>query len=591
MTHIRIKDFRSFSGEHDFDVANGVNYFVGPNNCGKSNLIRALELALDPDSEYVAERDRPSRGAGLGAPPTTRITLTFRVEGTSSPEKTLLKRAQEYEVAVRKARKMPTGGGIRTNAADREIKLATSFVGGGVRQTTFQAKGAGAGALPADNPLFRSLETQFRSVVRFGVVHSGEDLESLLKGKFKEILQLVISDHLSDEMAKAEAARLEYISTLQEVLLDPLRSRILDRVKWMFPEITVADLVPEVPTLSQTLSSVDVRLGDTANTQLADKGTGVRGAVLVSMLQYLAEQSRRSLVMAVEEPEAFLHPAGQEAIMGQLQDLAARTDVSLLVTTHSPYVISRRPDAQVTELRKDREGCTSRGGTATGDMRRAELLGPLYRDSGMAHVLERALEIPSNCRAVLITEGYTDGHFLRIGLAAAGRTDLLDGIHVIEANGAGKVVFQSVLARSATQLPVIALLDRDKPGEEARKKLEEFGMNKRHELLSLSTWSGACRDGAHDVEIEDLIPDAVVEAIIEQVGEIAAVDQKTSCGGKWHLALSKVWKERAIATLPALMRAEHSTDLVWLAEEINRRIDAIEASRASALRHQPPQAR
>lgn len=45
----QIKDFRSFSGEHEFDVSAGVNYFIGPNNCGKSNLIRALELALDPD--------------------------------------------------------------------------------------------------------------------------------------------------------------------------------------------------------------------------------------------------------------------------------------------------------------------------------------------------------------------------------------------------------------------------------------------------------------------------------------------------------------------------------------------------------------
>jgi putative ATP-dependent endonuclease of the OLD family len=48
LTHIRIKDFRSFSGEHEFDVSSGVNYFVGPNNCGKSNLVRALELATEP---------------------------------------------------------------------------------------------------------------------------------------------------------------------------------------------------------------------------------------------------------------------------------------------------------------------------------------------------------------------------------------------------------------------------------------------------------------------------------------------------------------------------------------------------------------
>jgi predicted ATP-dependent endonuclease of OLD family len=87
LTHIRIKDFRSFSGEHDFDVSSGVNYFVGPNNCGKSNLIRALELALDPDAIFSAVRDRPAREDQRGKPPTTRITLTFGLAslGLKSP--------------------------------------------------------------------------------------------------------------------------------------------------------------------------------------------------------------------------------------------------------------------------------------------------------------------------------------------------------------------------------------------------------------------------------------------------------------------------------------------------------------------------
>ena len=94
----------------------------------------------------------------------------------------------------------------------------------------------------------------------------------------------------------------------------------------------------------ETLSSVGIQLGDLAVTQLLDKGTGVRGALLVSMLQYMAEQSRRSLVLAVEEPEAFLSPAGQEHIGTHLLELASRSDVSLLVTTHSPYAMRNSQD-------------------------------------------------------------------------------------------------------------------------------------------------------------------------------------------------------------------------------------------------------
>ena len=92
LTHVRIKDFRSFVGEHEFDLTSGVNYLVGPNNSGKSNVVRAVELVLDPDARYAADRDRPASTVGIGQPRVSRITLTFHV-GTTPTESTLLRRA------------------------------------------------------------------------------------------------------------------------------------------------------------------------------------------------------------------------------------------------------------------------------------------------------------------------------------------------------------------------------------------------------------------------------------------------------------------------------------------------------------------
>lgn len=578
LTHVRIKDFRSFSSEHDFDVSSGVNYFVGPNNCGKSNLIRALELALDPDATFSASRDRPAREEHRGKPPTTRITLTFGV-GESGPEVTLLHRALEYEMAVRKARGAPTGEGVQTYADEREVRLVTTFTGGG-RQTSFQAKGQGASSLAGDSDLHQKLENQFRAVVRFAVIHSGEDLDSLLRGKFREILQLVISDHLSDELTKAEAARADYLAALKAQLLEPLRSLVLERVGGMFPEITVANLVPDVPTVAETLSSVDVELGDLVTTELKDKGTGVRGAVLVSMLQYLAEQSRRSLVLAVEEPEAFLHPAGQEAIKDLLEDLAMRADVSLLVTTHSPYVISRSGRALLTELRKSPDGATSKAASAPGDESRADLLGSLYRDAGLARVLERSLEIPAGAKAVLVTEGYTDGLFLWQCCEAVGRENLLDGLYVIPAGKAASVVSQSILAEAATELPVIAMLDYDDNGRAAAEKLKSFNWEPGKRILSLRSWPGAC--SRHDVEIEDLLPVGPVTRLIAKLGNDVALDGAEKCAGTWHYRVSKAWKEEAIASLPLHLTKDDPGGMVWLAEEIWRRAHKIARAKANA---------
>lgn len=579
LTHIKVKDFRSFAGEHEFDTASGVNYFVGPNNYGKSNLIRSLELALDPDSKYVPDRDRPARlSPAGGAPRKTRITLRFKV-GSSGPERTLLARAEAYEQKLRGGRPARSGTNA-TFAEDGEVHFVTEFGSSGARVTSFQAKAEGARSLKEDSAEHIDLLKQFRSVVRFAVVHSGEDLESLLKGKFREILQLVISDHLNEEMNQAEKARDDYLSALQAQLLEPLRQKIEGRVHGMFPEISVADLVPSLPTVSATLSSVDVRLGDSVSlTGLADKGTGVRGAVLVSMLQYLAEQSRRSLVLAVEEPEAFLHPAAQEATREHLEDLARRADVSLIVTTHSPYVISHDQSALVTELRKNVEGITERASALPGNESRAELLGSLYRDAGLSYLLERALEIPSDAVAVVITEGYTDELFLRACCQAAGRDDLLDGLHFVPAHGASKVVPQAILAGAGTALPVIAVLDHDDNGRAAAEKLKSFNWESNKRILSLSKWPGRCSRG-HDLEIEDLLPSGVVIGIVEELGEDVAVDAKVRCGADWHFSLSTRWKEAAIERVGALLAEEAAPEggMIWLAEEIQRRAETIARS-------------
>lgn len=573
LTHARIKDFRSFSGEHEFDFAAGVNYFVGPNNSGKSNLVRAIELALDPDAEYVPDRDRPVSALGVGQPRVTRITLTFHA-GTTSPESTLLSRAKKYELAVKK------GKGSKTYADDHEVRVIASFAGG-VRQTTFGVRGAGAASLPADSEEHRKLEEQFRSVVRFAVIHSGEDLESLLRGKFREILQLVIGDHLAGALIGAEEARKRYLDHLQKKLLEPLRKQVRERVSVIFPEVTLAELVPDVPTVERTLSSVDVQLGDVIKTGLSDKGTGLRGGVLVAMLQYLAEQSRRSLVLAVEEPEAFLHPGAQEKIRDELEALARRMDVTLLVTTHSPYVISRDGESRVTEIGKNLDGVTSRIRSASGDSSHAYVLGSLYRDAGMATVLDRSLSIPGDCRGVIITEGYTDAAFVRAACAAAGRPDLMDGLHIIEAGGAKRVIVQAILARSATELPVVALLDYDEEGKRAQGQLENFGWSKTREILSLGTWPHRCRHG-HTVEIDDLVPASASDRIIEMLGEAAAVTAKRRCNGSWHYEFSDAWKQCALKELPKLLNASNVENLLWVATELNERLERVEAAKASA---------
>ncbi|WP_237606266.1 AAA family ATPase [Rhodococcus sp. JG-3] len=577
LTHVKISNFRSLVGDHEFDLTDGTNFVVGPNNCGKSNLLTAIEMAMDPDAVFDPERDRPASSQGVGGWAKSRIVMVFQKTNGSSPEKTLIARALEYETALRAKQGKTTSQQGRTHAENDCVCRVVAFGAAGARQVSYQAKGLGAVSMPVDSEEHTKLEAQFLRVLRFGVVHSGQDLRSVLSGKFREILQLVINDHLSAEMVEIDKLRQTYLDGLERKLLKPLREQVQTNVGGMFPEVNLVNLVPSVPTLGQTLSEVGVELGDGATTELTGKGTGLRGAVLVSMLQYLADQSRRSLVLAVEEPEAFLHPGAQELLGAQLQQLAHRSEVTLLVTTHSPHIISRDKKDRIFELTKNQEGHTRLARSANGDDDRAELLGSLYTDAGLARVLDRATKIPEGSRGVVITEGYTDDRFLRYALEAAGKSDLIDGLHFLPANGSKKVVFQAVLAESATDVPVIAIVDFDEMGKKAADRLEDFGWKKTVQILSLNAWPDRCKRN-HDVEIEDLLPTAAALLAGKALGDDAH-DQTIKCGtDNRHYKFSKEWKEAALERLPQTLQGADCSSMIWLAEEINRRIEKVNSA-------------
>lgn len=539
LTRVEIKNYRSLFAAKtaqtvSLEIAEGMNALVGPNNVGKSNLLRAIALALDPDYPFDRERDMP--GTLMYAFP--RVTLEFACEGKRAPERTLLKRAEEYEQSLLKS-------GKRTYAQDGIVRFSVSFPGnerfGATRQETIGIRGAGA--RQGNTEKLERAVAQFRSALRFIMIESGQSLEGVLAGKFREILRSVIREHQKAAFLSAEAQRTDFIQGLQAGLLSPLRERIETIVSSLFPEITMVTLEPAVADIESTLSNVEIGLLDAVQTPLADKGTGVRGGVMVAMLRYLADQSRRSMVFAIEEPEAFLHPAAQEDLRDDLEALAERRDVTLLVTTHSPFVLSRDPKARLFSITKDAEGRTRVSGVAAGDAGHAQLLGGVFRDVIVSQILDRTAQIPQNARAVLYVEGLTDADYLRLAATKSGRRDLIADLHVVAAGGASRLVLEATVARAGTSLPVLVLLDSDELGRSAAKTLiDKLGFVKGKAVFLCSAVFPSNPQG---VESEDLLSEALLRRFVDEFGEDTVVSEKRQSPelGKWHIGLNAVGKE------------------------------------------------
>jgi putative ATP-dependent endonuclease of OLD family len=568
ITRVEVRNYRSAFGEDQaggvaFDVVSGMNALIGPNNCGKSNLMRAVGLALAADDEVRFDRDRDMPGPFTFAVPWITLDLTF--DSKSSSERTLVRYLEEYERSVK-------GDKGSTYADEYKARLAVSFPGndrnGSRRVEQFIARGKGA--LRGDAQKLDKAIRQFRKCYRFVSIESGQSLESLLAGKFREILHTVIQEDLKDEFATAERRRNGYVEGLQDSLLNPLRDGIRAIVCELFPEITEVVLEPRVPSIGETLSDVEVRIRDVVETGLVDKGTGVRGGVMVAMLRYLAEHGKRSMVFAIEEPEAFLHPGAQEDLRDDLEKLATRPDVTLFVSTHSPFIVSRRPDAQVVALTKSGTGRTMISGCAAGNQPQASLLGGLFREAALADLLERSSMVPTSAKAVVITEGDGDIISLRLAASRAGRQELLTGLHFSAAGGATKAAVQALITRSQTARPVMVLLDGDQPGREARAQLTgSFGFQNKKDVTSY----GELFPNEVDIEAEDLWPSPLLARFVEASGEqVVLKGKRRRKDGEWHYDIGQAAKTEMAAFLEAEVTAGDCGRWVELLELLRTRL-------------------
>lgn len=521
LTRIEVKNFRSFA-ESDIRLTDGMNALVGPNNCGKSNLVRAMRMAFDPGYPFDAAADVP--GQRKFAYP--RTTLTFECRGSTSSETTLLRYLRDYERTVSSA-------SSSTYADDGIVRFVVTYRGARenvTRQEYFSARGGGDRRGKSD--LNEKALRQFRKVMRFIAVDSGQSIEELLAGRFREILHTVLKEELKQHLHAAELARTDYVGKLESQLLSPMRDRTLTISKRLFPEVTDMFLTPTVSGLEETLSNVEIRLVDSVETELRNKGTGVAGAILVALLRYLTEASKQSMVLAVEEPEAFLHPAAQERLREDLEALAEKDNVSLVITTHSPYILSRHPRAQVVAIKKSPDGISSVSGTARGSEPQSPALSGLFRDLAVPRLLDRYHSVPSRSRGILLVEGVSDKEFIDTAAEKLGRQATIRNVHIVANSGTDSLVLQAVLLRAETDIPVWALLDSDENGRHARDLLtSRFKMGKK-DVLEYGRFFGSTY--YKDAEAEWLFPAKTMDSFVLKYGEHVVLKSKSKIFGEFR---------------------------------------------------------
>jgi len=472
LQHVAISSYRSLftfsAGGEPFELefSDGMNLLIGPNNCGKSNVVRAIELALESDATISAEQDLP----GNAARARPSVTLTFHV-GADDPASDLIRAVQRLS---------DEHGPKRSDDGSVTLTFRVRFErdehrGGFVRRADF-----GFVVEAEQRDALDKAVHLFHERVRFVITRSGESLESILEGKFREVLRDVVSETLHDEYQQAIDRRESYLDDLQAALFKPLTEQVAVDLATIFPEVNDVELRPNIPQLDATIANLSIQVADSAITDLASKGTGVRGGVIAAMFRYLAKHSRHSMVFAVEEPESFLHPAAQEGLRDSLEHLAEREEITVVVTTHSPFIVPRRSDAKLFALAKNTSGATRVDAVARGNEPQATLIGGLFRDPQVSYVLDAVSQVPDDADGVLVVEGVTDASFLRAAARLLNRHSL-DGVHVIPCTGASAAATQAVVVQAGRNTTVCCLFDNDEIGRAAWERLRKSPFKKLFE--------------------------------------------------------------------------------------------------------------
>jgi putative ATP-dependent endonuclease of the OLD family len=541
LTKVTLRNFRSFWSEGneqsvEIDLTGGVNYLVGSNNVGKSNLLRAVHLALVPRARFNPAIDRPE-----GRSSRTSITLELHAgEHRSAAVVRLLKIVD----AIQSRHPDATAP---TLASKGIIRFRVGFDHDGRRLEWFlpdpAIERAQAAVLPSSESAPGDFDA-FHNLVRFVDIRSGEDLDSLLQRGFKEILTSAMGAEHTKAMRAAEDARSAYVDALGQVLR-PVAAHVQNQISRYVRGIEEVDLEPNVPPVADAVAAARVFLKDAVRTPLDQKGTGVRGAMLVLLLSFIADSAKGVVVFGIEEPEAFLHPEAHRELGAGLERFRARDDVTLLVTTHSPFLFRSGAEGDRTAVfmvEKDAHGRSS--------VRRAEATAArtgLFGSVDVPALLEAIEKVPEGAKLLLVVEGVTDRAYLLQASAKLGIP--LDDVHILPRGGAAGAVLEAVTLgmRHAPGRAVAALFDSDGNGNESYDLLAETFHWK--ERAGARLFALTCRQWIKDtnvpVESEDFFGHATLERFLGEPGHGDFMTEKVKRPGKlggWHIGLTGAGK-------------------------------------------------
>ncbi|WP_143074796.1 ATP-dependent nuclease [Streptomyces mangrovisoli] len=303
---------------------------VGPNNEGKSNILRA---------------------AVMGMRILRRFGMTGSVRANSSTARLSSRQYYDWFEDYPKdlQEKTPNGSTIIDfwfELDDEEKALFKSRIGVSLKtelpirltvnryvEFTVRKQGPGKETLNRKAGQVASFVGRHLRIEYVGSVRTAADATEVIR----EMLRDRITEALDAEQYESLVSQLSVAVTNA---MKPLAIELQETLKDFIPDIAdVRIQVTEGGILDGLIDETKVLIDDGAETDLRHKGDGVQSLAALAMARKVADSGRRSLILAIEEPEAHLHPSAVHRVRQVVNEIASKQQV--IYTTHSPLLVDR----------------------------------------------------------------------------------------------------------------------------------------------------------------------------------------------------------------------------------------------------------
>lgn len=570
LVEVTVKNYRSIGSQTKFDVED-LTTLVGPNNEGKTNLLRALGLGM-----YLIERwsNLPlglSNQSELTGGAASWVLRPSRASPTPRRQESMgYSWVDDYPLDKQDRRGThPTVLRLKFRLTDTEIR------------DFYHATGiANNGELPIEMSLSRGSTS-------FGVVKPGRGAANH-KVKAREIARF-ISERLTFVLIPAvrtvEQARgllsdltrlrIREIAKSDEYLklarrLNDLRQRAVTgvsteltaSVQRYLPSVANVEVITSDFEQSDTVD--DVLIDDGSVTSIANKGDGVKSLVTLALIQELAKEQARShsFILLVDEPEAHLHASAVHELQILFQELSATQQV--ILATHNPIFVNRdRIESNVLVERNE-----AKPARTTAQIRQA--LGVQLHDN-----LDSA-------ETVVLVEGLTDENILPSLLSrtsASIRADIRSGRVVFKSTKGAAKLRSHIVREKSTVSKIIAVLDGDQAGQQEADRLREEKLLDPKNIFVI-------RDTTmRQSELEDLFEPALyIDELSQEFGRTFTPKHFANRSVKWSVNLAVAAASLGIADegtqleSKAKARVAHfvsNTDVAVLKTHAQENIDAL----------------